>query len=221
MLADKTITAQQALEQSRQEFTGRQNAIQNDFTSRQAELVRQGQNTLQAREIASREAIVKLEQAGITNRFDQDQALKSSQFNIEQANTNARQVQENQNRLTQMGYAYELDAKKLPSSYAAQLSNMTLQNVNSLISDSNLSSTVDGNQPPGSSPKTRAIQNVIDYSNRQVAWANKFYEGEIPDFSNPAPTGSAAGNSSAAAGNSSAAAGNSSAAAFNPADILI
>jgi hypothetical protein len=170
-------TQQTTLQANQQNFAASQNEIQNTFTSRQAELVRQGQSDLQAKEIASREAITALEQAGITNRFDQDLALKSRMFSIEQANIDARQTRDNENQLKKLGYQYTLDQGKIPTAFAAQISNTTMQGVNTIMADSALSAADDGN---GGSPKTRAIQNVINYANAQINWASKFYGTTIP-----------------------------------------
>lgn len=190
---------QTALQTGAQTFAAGQNAIQNDFAARQAELQRQGQSEMQAKDIASREAMTKLEQAGITNRFDQELALKSNEFSIEQANIDARQTKANEAKLTEMGYQYTIDQAKIPTAFAAQISNTTMQGVNTIMADSNLSSTNDGwidskglyvagtGTPPAgatpSSPKTRAVQNVINYANAQISWASKFYGTTVPPIS--------------------------------------
>jgi hypothetical protein len=78
-----------------------------------------------------------------------------------------------------LGYQYELEKTKIPAAFAAQITNTTMLGVNTIMADSTLSATVDGKEPSGSSPKTRAVQNVINYSNAQISWANTFYGATI------------------------------------------
>jgi hypothetical protein len=159
-----------ALQQGQQLFTAGQNDIQNTFTARQAELQRQGNSDLQAKEIASREAMATLEQSGITNRFDKELALKSSQFTIEQNNLDMRQIQDNAAQLDRLGLQIKADQQKIPTAFAAQISNTAMNGVNAIMADGVL--TADA--------KKTAITNLISYANSQITWANKFYSATIP-----------------------------------------
>ena len=94
-----------------------------------------------------------------------------------------------------------LNTANLPKTYAANISTVTLDKVNTLIADSTLSAVADkwyntsGNTwvagaPPAagyqtSSPKSRAIQNAVDYANAQIKWANTFYNTTIPAMTTP------------------------------------
>jgi len=51
-----------------------------------------------------------------------------------------------------------------------------------LIADSTLSAVKDAT---GTSPKSRAIQNAVDYANAQIKWANTFYSTAIPAMTTP------------------------------------
>jgi hypothetical protein len=107
-----------------------------------------------------------------------------------------------------------LNTANLPKTYAANISTVTLDKVNTLIADSTLSAVTDKwynpttktwvagaapTTPPAgtavpvgtvyqyqtSSPKSRAIQNAVDYANAQIKWANSFYNTTIPSMTTP------------------------------------
>lgn len=53
-----------------------------------------------------------------------------------------------------------------------------MQGVNAIMADGNLNAD----------QKKAAIDNVVNYANSQISWAEKFYGTEIPDITTPAPT---------------------------------
>ena len=159
-----------------QEFTAGQNQIQNQFNERMQLLQESGADFRQAREIASREAITQLEQAGINNRFDQEQALKSNMFNIEQINADKRQIQQNEFELKRLGIQINAQRQDIPTTFAANISNTTMSGVNAILADGNL--TADA--------KKGAIDNLVKYANAQIEWGAKFYSATIPPISAPA-----------------------------------
>ena len=197
-LTDKSLTAQANLQKAQQEFSGTQaslergqqtalqtgqqtfaasqNAIQNDFASRQAELQRQGQSEIQAKQIASTEALAKLQDAGVTNRFDKELALKSSQFSIEQNNLDKRQLIENAAKLDAIGLQINANRDNIPTNFAATIANTTMAGVDAIIADGTLNAAA----------KQASIANLVTYSNSQIAWAAKFYGTAIPPISAPA-----------------------------------
>lgn len=166
---------QTALQMSQQEFQSAQQGIQNDFNMRLQQLQESGQDFRQARDIASRESLVKLEQMGIQNRFDQELALKSSQFNIEQYNRERLQIMQNQNELDKLGLQIKANNAQIPTSFAANISNTAMSGVNAILSDGNLSPDA----------KKAAIANLVQYANSQISWAERFYGTAIPRITTP------------------------------------
>jgi len=166
---------QTALQTGQQTFAASQNTIQNDFASRQAELQRQGQNEIQARQTASTETLAKLQDAGVTNRFDQELALKSSQFSLEQNNIDKRQLIENAAKLDAIGLQINANRDNIPTTFAATIANTTMAGVDAIIADGTLNAGA----------KQGAITNLITYANSQIAWATKFYGTTIPPIEAP------------------------------------
>lgn len=151
--------------------------IQQSFNERMATMEQEGLDYRQARDIASREAITQLEQAGITNRFDQELALKSDMFNAEQTNMERRQILEQQARLQELGLRIDADKQTIPTSFAANIANTTMNGVNSIMADGSLDAT----------KKQAAIDNVVKYANAQIGWAEAFYSTQIPRLTAPTP----------------------------------
>jgi hypothetical protein len=158
-----------------QEFAAGQNQIQLAFNEKMALLQESGMDFRQARDIASREAIVQLEQAGVTNRFDQELALKSDMFNIEQINAERRQIIQNDFELQKLGIQINANNQSIPTAFAANISNTTMQGVNAILADGNLDPAA----------KQGAIDNLVKYANAQIAWASAFYSTAIPPISAP------------------------------------
>jgi hypothetical protein len=158
-----------------QDFQAGQNMIQLNFNERMAVLQESGLDFRQARDIASREAIFKLEQAGITNRFDQELALKSNMFNIEQINADRRQILQNEFELQKLGIQLNAARQDIPTAFAANISNTTMQGVNAILADGNLTPEA----------KKAAIDNLVKYANAQISWASTFYGTTIPPLYAP------------------------------------
>lgn len=166
---------QTSLQMSQQQFQSSQQQIQNDFNMRVQQLQESGQDFRQARDIASREALTKLAELGVQNRFDQELALKSSQFNIEQYNLDKRQLIANQNELDKLGLQIKASTAQIPTTFAANISNTAMNGVNAIMADGNL--TADA--------KKAAIANIVNYANAQISWAQKFYGATIPAITTP------------------------------------
>lgn len=158
-----------------QDFQAGQNQIQLGFQERMAKLQEAGQDFRQARDIASREAITQLEQAGITNRFDQELALKSDMFNVEQINADRRLIEQNSFDLQKLGLQLDAQRQDIPTAFAANISNTTMQGVNAIMADGNLAATA----------KQGAIDNLVKYANSQISWASTFYGTYIPPITTP------------------------------------
>ena len=110
------------LQQDQQNFQITQQAIQNDFNMQMQMLQESGLDFRQARDIASREAIFRLEQMGIQNRFDQELALKSDMFNVEQYNAERRLLLQNQAEFDRLGLQINANNSAIPSNFAATIS---------------------------------------------------------------------------------------------------
>lgn len=145
---------------------------QQAFQQRIAVLEQSGMDYRQARELTSREMLAAMEQAGITNRFDKELALKAEQFNVEQYNLERRQIQENDAALQRLNLQIEANKAQIPTTFAANISNTTMAGVNAVMADPNMSPEA----------KQTAINNLVSYANSQINWAEKVYGTTIPDL---------------------------------------
>jgi len=78
--------------------------------------------------------------------------------------------------LEQIGFKAKVDLQNIPTAFAANITNTTMNGVNAIMADGNM--TADA--------KKGAIDNLIKYANAQVDWANKFYSAAIPPITKPA-----------------------------------
>lgn len=163
-------------------FQAGQNREQMTFQQRMQELQQAGSDAQQARDIASREAMTRLQEQGVTNRFDQELALRDSQFNADQVAQDRRLAQQHQNTLAQMGYANTLNTQNVPANFAASVSSSTMDRVNAVLGDPNLDAAA----------KKAAVDNIVNYSNSTIAWAEKFYGIDLPSLTVPGATSGAA-----------------------------
>lgn len=169
---------QSALQVGQQEFQAGQAKIQNDFNMQMQKLQESGMDFRQARDISSREAMTKLEQMGVTNRFDQELALKSNQFNIEQNNLERRQILQNQMELDKMGLQIKAQNAQIPTNFAANVSNTVMQGVSAVYAQP---MSADGK--PTAAERAAQVQSLVNYANNQIAWGEKFYATAIPRIS--------------------------------------
>lgn len=163
------------LQESAQGFQAAQQLIQNDFNQRMQVLQESGMDFRQARDISSREAMQRLEQMGIQNRFDQELALKSDMFNVEQYNAERRLILQNQAEFDRLGLQLKANTSAIPSNFAATISANAMNGVNSVMADANLNAD----------QKRAAIDNIVGYANAQIAWGAKFYGTAIPAIGTP------------------------------------
>jgi hypothetical protein len=134
-----------------------------------------GQDFRQARDIATREAMTKLEQQGITNRFDQEQALKSNLFNIEQNNLERRQITQNQAELDKLGIQIRANNAQIPTNFAASVSNTVMQGVGAVYAQ-----PMNAEGKPTAAERQAQVQSLVNYANSQIGWAERFYNTAIP-----------------------------------------
>jgi multidrug efflux pump subunit AcrA (membrane-fusion protein) len=179
-ITDKSIEATKNLETAKE-----------TFASEQAKLDRAQQTTLQTAQQSFAKAETALDRANQVSLTDKSiaataaletarQTFASEQAKLDRAQQTTLQTADSAAKLAQLGYQYDLEKTKIPAAFAAQITNTTMLGVNTIMADSTLSATVDGKEPSGSSPKTRAVQNVINYANAQIGWANTFYGATIP-----------------------------------------
>lgn len=157
-------------------FQGQQNEFQREFQQRIAAMEQSGQDFRQARDIASREMLTRLEQAGITNRFDQDLALKSDMFNAEQINVEKRQITDNAAQLARLNLSINAQNQNIPTAFAASISNTTMSGVSAIMADTTMNAAA----------KQTAVNNLVNYANAQISWAEKFYNVAIPKIGSAA-----------------------------------
>jgi hypothetical protein len=177
MLADKSITAEQALQTARQEFQSQESQLNREFQDFQSQMDRAQQITL-------------------------ENARQS--FEATQAQLNRDQQEE------MILLSERLSQQNVPKNFAANMIANTSSAINVILADPNLSSTPDGyidqygyyvksdSVPTGmqpSSPKTRAVDNVIAYNNSSLQWGSTFYNTTLPPMSTPESNPIAAPNS--------------------------
>jgi hypothetical protein len=141
----------------------------------------------QAAQLGMQESLAKLNEAGVTNRFDQQQAMQSRQFDLEQTAIDRRMVTQHENELARLGFVNELNKANVPSQVAAQVSMNMMANVNAVLGDPNLTPE----------EKRAAVQNIIDFGNSQLAWQSKFYGVLYPDMTAPTVAAPAPGSPTA------------------------
>lgn len=177
--------------------TGQQN-----FTAAQANLDRAQQTAMADKSIDAQKALQTAQQQFTAAQSDLDRVQQTNLQNDSQAfQTSLTQMQQSftaaQSSLDRQQQAYlqdDLQAfqqmmqnTQIPANFALQISTSTMQSINTIAADPNLSGNVDGKAPEGSSPKSRAISSAIAYANSQLSWANTFYGTNIPQLQT-APT---------------------------------
>jgi hypothetical protein len=185
-------SAQAVLDRSQQ--TAVQTA-QNDFSKAQSELDRAQQTALTDKSITAQAALQTAQQTFVKAQAELDRSQQTTLATAEQTATQTRQTADNVAQLERLNLQINSNLQNIPAAFAANISNTTMNGVNALMADPNLSATNDGyldsngnfvksdTVPKGStpsSPKTRAIENVMSYANAQIDWANTFYKATIP-----------------------------------------
>ena len=155
-----------------QEFNAGENAKQREFQTAE----RVGGQSFTAEQN-------RLQEQGVTNRFDQELAMRDRQFDADQAAQDRRLAQQHQNTLAQMGYANTLNTANVPSNFAASVSSSTMDRVNAVLADPNLDAAA----------KKAAVDNIVNYANNTIAWAEKFYGIDLPSLTVPGATPQAGG----------------------------
>jgi hypothetical protein len=197
VLTDKSIEASNALQKAQQDFAAAQSGLdraqqtalqtgQQTFTASQTALERGQQNTvLKAQQdfASAQAALDRAQQVSITDKGIAAQSnLQKAQQDFEAAQTTLDRAQKTQLQddqqsaaLEQIGFKAKVDLQNIPTAFAANISNTTMNGVNSIMAD--------GTMTPDA--KKAAITNLITYANAQVDWANKFYSATIPPITQP------------------------------------
>jgi hypothetical protein len=196
-LADKSITAQNALQTAQQNFAAAQSALdrtqqtalqtgQQTFTAAQAALDRAQQNTvLKAQQdfTSAQSALDRAQQVSLTDKSITAQAnlqkaqqdFQAAQGVLEREQQTALQNDQQAAALEQIGFKAKVDLQNIPTAFAANITNTTMNGVNAIMADGNMNADA----------KKAAITNLITYANAQVDWANKFYSAAIPPITQP------------------------------------
>lgn len=180
----QTFTATQAgLEREQQ--TSLQTA-QQTFSGAQAALDRAQQTALSDKSIEAQQNLQKAQQTFAGAQADLDRAQQTSlqtgqqTFAANQAALDREQQlatidAQKVSALEQIGFKAKVDLQNIPTAFAANITNTTMNGVNAIMADGNM--TADA--------KKNAITNLITYANAQVDWANKFYSAAIPPITQP------------------------------------
>ena len=196
-LADKSITAQNALQTAQQNFAAAQSALdrtqqtalqtgQQTFTAGQAALERTQQSTvLKAQQdfTSAQSALDRAQQVSLTDKSITAQAnlqkaqqdFQAAQGVLEREQQTSLQNDQQSAALEQIGFKAKVDLQNIPTAFAANISNTTMNGVNAIMADGNMNADA----------KKAAITNLITYANAQVDWANKFYSAAIPPITQP------------------------------------
>lgn len=166
--------------------------LQQNFAASQSQLDRAQQAYLQDRSAENQMTLQAAQQnfAGSQAQLDRaqqafiqkdQQAFQTSMTQMQQSFTAAQSSLDRQQQAylqkDAQDFQKNLTNSQIPTNFALAISNTASNSINAIAADPNLSGTVDSS---GTSPKSRAIQSVINYSNSQIEWANKFYGTTIP-----------------------------------------
>jgi len=147
---------------------GQQTAMlksQQDFASAQSDLDRAQQVALTDRTIEAQSALQTAQQN-----------FQTAQAALDRTQQETLQKDQQAAALEQIGFKAKVDLQNIPTAFAANITNTTMNGVNAIMADGNM--TADA--------KKGAIDNLIKYANAQVDWANKFYSAAIPPITKPA-----------------------------------
>lgn len=87
-----------------------------------------------------------------------------------------RQLDQNQAEMDRLGVNIAAAKQNIPTTFAANITNTTMNGVNAIMSDGNMTADT----------KSAAIKNLVTYANAQIAWAEKFYGTTITPIKLPA-----------------------------------
>jgi len=85
------------------------------------------------------------------------------------------QAQAHAQTLEQMGYQNKLATANVPANFAASTAASTMDRVNAIMADPNLDAAA----------KKAAVDNVVNYANSTLSWAEKFYSTPLSRLSTP------------------------------------
>lgn len=180
----QTFSAEQAgLEREQQ---SKLQVAQQTFAGAQSALDRAQQTALADKSIEAQTALQKAQQNFAAAQADLDRTQQSTlqagqqRFAGEQSALDRAQQEKLQNdqqaaALEQIGFKAKVDLQNIPTAFAANITNTTMNGVNAIMADGNMSADA----------KKAAITNLITYANAQVDWANKFYSATIPAITQP------------------------------------
>jgi hypothetical protein len=194
MLTDKNISAQQALEQSRQEFQRGEGVIARQFEAGQRQLDRDQQSSLasaaqtfqatqnekdRAQQIMLTDKNITankaLEQARQEFQRTENAADRTQQQTLETARQTFQTTQANLDRTHQESMtrlANNLSTAQVPGTFAANVTSSTSSTINAIMADGNLTPEA----------KNAAIDNVIANANSTLQWGSTFYNTPMTGF---------------------------------------
>jgi hypothetical protein len=198
VLTDKSIEAQNSLQKAQQDFASAQAGLdraqqtalqtgQQTFTAGQAALERTQQTTmLKAQQdfASAQSALDRAQQVSLTDKSITAQAnlqkaqqdFQAAQGVLEREQQTTLQNDQQAAALEQIGFKAKVDLQNIPTAFAANITNTTMNGVNAIMADGNMNADA----------KKAAVANLITYANAQVDWANKFYSAAIPPIKAPA-----------------------------------
>jgi len=182
--AGQTFTAAQTslereqqakLQTAQQTFAGAQSALDRAQQTALADKSIEAQTALQKAQQDFASAQSNLDRTQQTNLQASQQTFAGSQAALDREQQIAVLNDQQAAALEQIGFKAKVDLQNIPTAFAANITNTTMNGVNAIMADGNMSADA----------KKAAITNLITYANAQVDWANKFYSAAIPPITQP------------------------------------
>jgi hypothetical protein len=139
-------------------------AQQQTFQGSQNQLDRQQQSTLQEDQRKFQAG-----ESALLRQLQADLQTGAQEAQVKQL------AQQHANTLEQLGYQSKLATAQVPAGFAAGISSTTMNQVGTILADPNLDAAA----------KKNAIDNVVNYANSTMSWAEKFYGTTLPKIMVP------------------------------------
>ncbi len=110
-----------------------------------------------------------------TGEREATQGFQAEQQRLQNEQQSKVLAQQHAQQLEQMGYANKLATANVPAQFASTISATTLDRVNAIMADPNLDPAA----------KKTAVENVVNYANSTISWAEKFYAATMPRLTVP------------------------------------
>ncbi|MEY2854660.1 MAG: hypothetical protein RL030_1792 [Pseudomonadota bacterium] len=181
-LANLDLASRTALQAADAANQQKLQSFQQAHQTAQAELDRAQQAAMTDKSIGAQQALQTAQQGFQKAQAELDRAQETAIAKTQQEFQAKQLVQQQANALEQMGYANKLATAQVPAQYASTISAATMNQVNAILADPNLDETA----------KKNAVDNVVNFANSTLSWAEKFYSVDLPGITTPTGLAAAA-----------------------------